>query len=120
MRQNTVLIVDDEADIRLSLELILRIFDFDVALAANGQEALDYLHSHEAPCIIILDLRMPVMGGVRFREEQLRDPELAKVPVIVISAEINLATRADLGNVSICSKPADPMKLVQMIQQRCA
>jgi CheY-like chemotaxis protein len=115
----TVLVVDDSADVRLSLELLLPMFGYTVATAANGQEALDYLHAHEPPCAILLDLRMPVMGGDRFREEQLREPALAGIPVVVVSGEIDLEGRADLGNVVTLGKPADPLALVRLIQERC-
>jgi CheY-like chemotaxis protein len=115
----TVLVVDDSADVRLSLELLLPMFGFAVATAANGQEALDYLHAHEPPCLILLDLRMPVMGGACFRAQQLREPALAGIPVVVVSGEIDLETRMDLGEVVTLGKPADPMSLVQLLREHC-
>ena len=61
---------------------------------------------------------MPVMGGACFRAQQLREPALAGIPVVV-SGEIDLETRTDLGDVTTPGKPADPMELVQLIRGRC-
>jgi CheY-like chemotaxis protein len=80
-----VLVVDDDADIRETLADILAVAGFVVTLAANGREALDRLHE-AAFDLVVLDLMMPVMTGWEFREEQLRDPAVADVPVIVVSA----------------------------------
>jgi CheY-like chemotaxis protein len=59
-----------------------------VSRAVNGQKALDLLHSmKELPSLILLDITMPVMDGIEFRQEQKRDPRLAKIPVIVMTVD---------------------------------
>ena len=84
-RERHVLVVDDDGDIRETLTEVLSVAGFRVSAAANGLEALDLLRA--APCdLVVLDLMMPVMSGWEFRDEQLRDPAIAHVPVIVVSA----------------------------------
>ncbi len=52
----------------------------------GGQAALDYLHTHPAPCCIIVDLVMPILDGWQFHRAHLRSPQLASIPVVVMSA----------------------------------
>jgi CheY-like chemotaxis protein len=59
----TVLIVDDDADVREALELVVGLAGFPVATARNGEEALEFLRGHRGPCTVLLDLMMPVMDG---------------------------------------------------------
>ena len=114
----TVLVVDDCKDVRCSLALLLGIVGFRVAAASDGQEALDYLKTHPAPSVIVLDLRMPRMDGIRFRQEQVREPQLAAIPVIVSSGEADVSDSA-LRGAAFCPKPAEPFKLIQMIEAYC-
>ncbi|MCU0680953.1 MAG: response regulator [Polyangiaceae bacterium] len=81
-----VLVVDDDEDLRESLTALLTLEGFSVEGVCNGREALDYLRTHAPPCVIVLDLMMPVMSGAEFRAEQLRDDALASIPVFVLSA----------------------------------
>src|SRR4051794_9814888 len=81
-----VLIVEDDEDLREMMAQMLNIEGFSTATASNGREALDYLHSTRRPNVILLDLMMPVMDGWEFRRQQQADPQIAPVPVIVLSA----------------------------------
>ncbi len=65
---------------------LLSIEGFGATTVANGQQALEYLRDHGTPKLILLDLMMPVMDGWEFRREQRRDPTIAGVPVVVLSA----------------------------------
>ena len=65
-----ILIVDDDPDIRDSLKEVLEDEGYEVNGVANGREALDYLRKSPRPCVILLDLMMPVMDGWQFRKEQ--------------------------------------------------
>lgn len=97
-----VLIVEDDLDIRDALSQILEEEGYAVATAANGQEALDVLRTGPPPRIILLDLMMPVMNGWQFRAEQRNDPSLSRIPVIVISADNNVADKARAIGVHEC------------------
>ena len=82
-----VLVVDDDRDIREVLAEVLQDEGYSVALAVNGADALRYLRSGGSPRVILLDLMMPIMDGWRFRSEQLQDPALGRIPVIVLTAD---------------------------------
>ena len=71
---------------RGAIKMLLEWEGYQVDCAANGQEALDYLHGQGEPELILLDVMMPVLDGEEFRREQQRDPSLAKIPVVVVSA----------------------------------
>jgi CheY-like chemotaxis protein len=85
--RGTILVVDDDHDVRDSVIDLLGQHGYQAVGAGDGTEALDILRaSASPPDAILLDLMMPVMDGVRFRDEQLADPSLAGIPVIVMSA----------------------------------
>jgi CheY-like chemotaxis protein len=81
----TILVVDDDAAVVRPLARFLELEGFTPVTARNGQEALSYLRGGGGASVIILDLRMPVMDGWAFRREQLRDPALAQIPVVVLT-----------------------------------
>ena len=80
-----VLVVEDHEDMREALVEILRLEGYQVSWAGDGQQALGEAKLHR-PDVILLDLMMPEMNGWQFREEQVKDPDIADVPVIVMSA----------------------------------
>jgi len=82
----TVFIVEDDLDTREMLARFLELEGFGVESAENGRRALETLTAGERPCVILLDLMMPVMNGWQFREAQVSDPALADIPVVVVSA----------------------------------
>lgn len=87
MNKHTILVVEDDPEIRETVADILEDRGYRTLVAANGQEALRCLEGCEdLPCLILLDLMMPVMDGVGFRMAQLRQPGLAGIPVVVVSA----------------------------------
>ena len=82
-----IFVVDDEDMIRDSIVEFLDENGYEAVGAAHGRDALDKLTASEPrPCLILLDLMMPVMDGRSFREEQLQTPELAAIPVVLFSA----------------------------------
>jgi CheY-like chemotaxis protein len=81
-----VLVVEDDRDVRESLVAVLEDAGYPVISAADGRAALDLLRAGPRPSVILLDLMMPVMDGFEFRAEQVRDPSLADVPVVVFTA----------------------------------
>jgi CheY-like chemotaxis protein len=82
----TILVIDDDAGSREALAEVLADEGFAVATAADGAEGLTYLRQGYRPKVILLDLMMPGVDGWDFRAQQKRDPDLAAIPVIAISA----------------------------------
>lgn len=90
-----ILIVDDDYAIRDALSEMLEDDGHVVSMAANGQDALEYLQQTPArPALILLDLAMPVMGGEVFRTVQQQDPVLSTIPVVVLSADRGIQQKA--------------------------
>lgn len=119
----TVMVVDDEREIRESLADILREEGYAVLEARNGREALDVLHRERTtnlPFVIVLDLMMPVMDGQQFRAEQLRDAELARIPVVVVSADSNvLGKAASMKAAAAFPKPLQLETFVGEVGRHC-
>ena len=110
MSEHRVLVVEDDLEIRESLMEILEENGYQPVGAANGYEGLDKLRTFEQlPCLILLDLMMPVMDGRMFRQEQLRSPEFASIPVVVLSAYRNVAEETQ--GMSVAAFLKKPMKL---------
>ena len=83
---DAVLIVEDDWDLGAMMEQTLHLEGFAPILASNGKVALDILRAGAPIKIILLDLMMPIMDGWTFRREQLSDPRISEIPVIVLSA----------------------------------
>lgn len=99
----TVLIVEDEPDIRESLREVLEDEGYTVAVASNGKEGLAQLARLSKPCAVVLDIIMPVMSGNELYNAMQADPALAAIPVLVSTSD---PTRAPSG-VLIMKKPID-------------
>ena len=91
----TILVVDDDPDIRETLADVLVDAGCEVVGAANGRQALDVLRDGFAPCLVLLDLMMPVLDGEGFLNEVRGDPALAAMPVVVMSASNRTVSGAD-------------------------
>lgn len=119
-RDCTVLVVDDDDELREGLAEIFQDEGLGVAMAANGAEALTYLRSHDPPQVILLDLMMPEMNGAEFRAEQLGDANLSEIPVILLTAAHDGRKQAAaLGAVGHFSKPVKLDKLIHAIRLHC-
>jgi two-component system chemotaxis response regulator CheY len=116
-----VLIVDDDRDIRDVLTDALDAEGYQVVTAADGQEGLNWLRSGVArPCIILLDLMMPKMDGIQFRTEILNDPELASIPVVVLSADPSAIVAAkSLNFAGSLRKPVPLDALLAAVRAHC-
>ena len=115
----SVMIVEDDRDTREMLGRFLELEGFDVRTAANGQLALDALQEQARPCVILLDLMMPVMNGWQFREQQVRDPRFSRIPVVVVTAA---GPRDDIPEIKAdgwLSKPVDFDRLLATIGSLC-
>lgn len=110
------MIVDDEADIRDSLQEFFEDEGFSVRTAENGQRALELLRAGELPCVVILDLLMPILDGNEVYEKMQADPRLAAVPVIISTSD---PRRAPSGVLTM-KKPVSLVRLLGVVRQFCS
>jgi CheY-like chemotaxis protein len=116
----TVLVVDDDYAVLDSMKDVLEDEGYEVLLAANGLEALKELRRGIRPCVILLDLMMPVMNGWEFRQEQLLDNSLAAIPTIIVTAHNKAEESAvELKAASCIRKPVQPGTLLAAIGKFC-
>jgi CheY-like chemotaxis protein len=114
--KTTVLLVEDHPDVRDMMSLALQFAGHRVITAANGRDALELLH-RERPCIILLDLMMPVMDGWQFYAALEQDPELRRVPLVVISALVDVSSRMPAD--AHLSKPVDIDQMLEVVDTMC-
>jgi CheY-like chemotaxis protein len=113
--QACILLVDDDVGFRDALTRLLEANGYTTVAAGDGRQALRLLRAGTAPALILLDLRMPVMDGPAFRAEQLRDPELRSIPVLVLSADRTPAGDPRFRGVAVYPKPVDPDDLLRAV-----
>jgi CheY-like chemotaxis protein len=111
-----VLIVDDEPDIRDSLQEFFEDEGYAVSTASNGAEALSRLENEELPCVVILDLLMPLVTGNEVYRRMQSDPRLSRVPVVFSTSD---PSRAPAGVLTL-KKPVDLRRLLGAVRQHCA
>src|SRR5215218_10629502 len=108
------------------LATLLSTRGFHAVSAEDGLEALHLLRTvrrraPDVPCLVLLDLKMPRLGGQEFRRAQLGDPTVASVPVAVMSGATDLEQRARaLGAVATVAKPIDCEMLLRIVRRYCA
>jgi CheY-like chemotaxis protein len=118
--RRTILVVEDDPDIRETVAQILEDEGYAPVVAENGQEAMRRLDQGLRPRLILLDLMMPIMDGWQFREEQRKSPQVADIPVIVISADGNVGQKAvAIGATSHIRKPIGIDALLEVVQRFC-
>jgi CheY-like chemotaxis protein len=115
-----VLLVEDDRLLRDAMRIELQSVGLRVMTAANGEEALAVAREGPRPSVIVLDLNMPVMDGWQFRAQQIVDPRLADIPVIVLTARGDADRQArSLGVAAALSKPVDLDKLHDVLAEHC-
>ena len=120
-----VLIVEDDADTREMLMILLSSHGFHPVAAEDGLEALHLLRTvrhraPEVPCLVLLDLTMPRFSGNEFRRAQLNDPIVAAVPVAIMSGAVDAEERGQtLGAVATLTKPIDFDELLAVVRKYC-
>jgi CheY-like chemotaxis protein len=114
----TIMLVEDSADIREMMAAALQLAGLRVLTASNGQAALTMLRDRPPPCLILLDLMMPVMDGWELDAALKRDPRLASVPVIVVSA-LSEDMASPVGAMDYLAKPVDIDKLLEVVCEHC-
>jgi CheY-like chemotaxis protein len=117
----TILVVEDDKDIRKNMNRLLKSEGYFVVLAENGQVALDYLNGAAIlPQLIILDLMMPIMDGFQFRTIQQADSRFADIPVIIATADGHPdEKRMRTGARDAIRKPADIETILRAVKQVC-
>jgi CheY-like chemotaxis protein len=115
-----ILLVEDDTDIREEMAGLLESEGYTVAQARNGQDALEQLKSIPKPCVILLDLMMPVMNGWDFRQQQLADPALKEIPTVIVSGAAQALQEArTLHATAFLQKPFEIEPLLDVIEQYC-
>lgn len=116
----SILIVDDDPDVRDALESALRDEGFEVVMARDGVEALALLRHMSRPRLIVLDLTMPRMTGTEFHRHVVEElPQLRAVPVVVMSADLEGRSKARaLGAAAFLRKPIRLTELLRTVDQQ--
>ncbi len=116
----TIVVVDDDTDLRETLGELLVEEGYDARLFENGRAALDFLrHEPDDPQLILLDLMMPEMNGWQFREEQLKDDRLRAIPVVVMTASRGLEGDP-LSAREVLYKPIGLGELISAVERHAA
>ena len=118
-RRESVLIIEDDAEIREMLSSLLAEEGFAVSTAPDGRAALDQLrNAARPPELIVLDLMMPTMDGYQFREAQVADPKLRHIPVVVLTAlSPGETARRAIDAARILHKPIDLTELLDVVER---
>jgi CheY-like chemotaxis protein len=115
--RHTVLLVEDEDDLREMMRDALEMNGYCVVAAEEGQAALDAFDRVEHVCLVLLDLLMPGMNGWDFLAKMRARPDLARVPVVV---HTSAPDQAPEGVTSVLRKPLDLARLLSVVRQHCA
>jgi DNA-binding response OmpR family regulator len=113
-----VLVIDDEAPIRLLCRVNLEAEGMEVLEASDGPAGLEEARNH-TPDVILLDVMMPGLDGWRVAEELLDDPTTEDIPIVFLTARAELRDRArgiDLGGVDYVTKPFNPVELAPLVR----
>jgi CheY-like chemotaxis protein len=121
VRENCVLVVDDESDARDAIVELLEAEGYQAVGARNGSEALELLRAGIRPAVMLVDLRMPVMDGWAFCAAVREDERWADIPIAIVTASASLerlpARRRDAG---VFVKPVNVSRLLGVVRTLCA
>lgn len=113
---NSILVVEDDDDIRSAIVDLLESEGYETESAVNGKEALEKL-AELKPCLVLLDMMMPIMNGRQFLDAVMKDSILAPIPVLIISAVAD-KNNAE-GSVGFLKKPIDIDVVLKVVSQYC-
>ena len=114
-KQHSVLVVDDDHSVRSLYVDALQEAGHMVAVAVDGADALERLHAGSVPCVVVTDVRMPRMDGWELSRAVARDPELASVPVVVVTGDKILSFSSPARD-----KPFSVAELDAIVQRSCS
>src|SRR5689334_18454349 len=113
---HSVLVVDDQDDVRNAFVVLLELTGCDVVAAGSGREALRILHEGFSPCLVLLDVCMPQMDGWTMWQQMQADAELAQTPVVMHSAErVDSERLRQAGIQDFLRKPIDSERVVASV-----
>ena len=117
-----IVIIEDDVDTRETLQDLLRLEGFSVRAAENGAAGLALIERQQPPCLILLDLMMPVMSGWEFLERVRERDEvgIGDVPIVVLSAAADLVDVGRRFGCDVVRKPADIGELVDIARRFCS
>jgi CheY-like chemotaxis protein len=116
----SILIVEDDEAVREALVALLEGAGYRVVEAGDGAEALARLRAADRVGLILLDLMMPIMNGWEFRDHQRRDPALAEIPVVIVTADHGAAAKAAAAGAAGCLlKPFEVPELLDLVERYC-
>jgi CheY-like chemotaxis protein len=114
----SILLIEDDATIRAATARLLRNHGYSVDSVNNGLEAMRFLRRHPLPQLILLDLRMPVMDGWQFRVRQQQDPNLSRIPVVILSSDDDLEETAQILRTGCVHKPFEENVLFDTLERQ--
>ena len=114
-----ILIIDDSLDQQVLLRTVLEADGYRIDCTSNGEEALTHLdQTDNLPTMILLDMYMPVMGGVAFRNLQIENPRMMNIPVIVMTGATDLISAQEKTNAAeILVKPFNVASLMDVVKR---
>jgi CheY-like chemotaxis protein len=119
-----VLVVEDDPDIRESLEHFLELHGYPVCSASHGKEALELMGRLPRPSMVVLDMSLPVMDGHRVLTARKGDDALRHIPVVILSASMAGMSPRDralyasaYGVAAFLGKPADPRQVLEAVER---
>jgi two-component system response regulator MprA len=120
--EKKIFLIEDDPDIRESILEVLRTGGFGADSASTSREAIEKLSKAQPkPYLILLDLRLPGEDGFQFREEQMQHGDLADIPVVLLSADMQLKEKQDqLGAIDYLKKPVDIDELLDTVRRNCS
>ena len=111
-----ILVVEDDPDVSDGMVSLLEEEGFRAATASDGEEGLKKLRELTDPSLVLLDLTMPRMSAAEFRSQQSKDPRIAGIPVMLMSAGLDVGRQAKaLGAIAFIAKPFKPPALIEAI-----
>ena len=116
-RSGPVLIIDDDPEILDVMSGLIEAAGYDVMTASNGEEGLARIEE-QRPSLIFLDIEMPVMNGLEFRQHQRHDPELIRIPTIVMTGS-EIDPLLDLAVGETIKKPARLRDILDHVRRHC-
>lgn len=112
----SVLVVEDEKDLRVTVAEVLRMEGYRVSEASHGAEAIEKLDAEPLPDLILLDVMMPVMDGYDFRRRQMEHPEWSEIPIILYTSSKD-AEADEFDAVDVLRKPVGIQQLVEVVDR---